>query len=40
MDAIAFFGAIVAALGALGLFSSIFGADSRPWINDEWRRLY
>ena len=24
----------------VGILATAFGADSRPWVNDEWRRLY
>jgi hypothetical protein len=40
MEAIALIGMLVVGFAILGAFAAALGADSRPWINDEWRRLY
>jgi hypothetical protein len=40
MDALGIIGMLFVGFAVLGLFAAALGEDSRPWINDEWRRLY
>lgn len=40
MDAIVTIGLLIASFVVFGLIAVGVGEDSRPWVNDEWRRLY
>jgi cytochrome c biogenesis protein CcdA len=40
MELIAFVAGLAIVFGLFALLAGTFGSDSRPWINDDWRRLY
>jgi len=39
MEGLTIIGVLAFGFTVLGIFSAAFGADSRPWGPDEWRRL-
>jgi hypothetical protein len=40
MELLNIIGLVAVGFTVLGIFAVALGADSRPWVNDEWRRLY
>ena len=40
MELIGFFAGLVFVFGVFALVAGTFGSDSRPWMNEEWRRMY